>query len=128
LLIVAREDDANLHVRDIAAFFRHYSNESIGREIYTSRPVRRSTRWTIRLVAERGSKVVMAAAGPKRRELQPKHPRTCPTASPTRASSCPASWPWNTGSTAWFDADHFSVGTIVDDSDFCARHLNNWLW
>ena len=48
LLIVAKEDDPDLDIHDIPAFFRHCSNGWTGEPTCISRRAPRSTRWTIR--------------------------------------------------------------------------------
>ena len=70
LLIVAREDDPELDIHDIPAFFRHLLER-----IDWTNDLHFQTRTTIDTLdysghgLNQGSKVVMAAAGPKRREL-----------------------------------------------------------
>src|SRR5690606_34762762 len=70
LLIVAHEDDPELDVHDVPAFFRHLLER-----IDLERDLHFQTRTTIDTLdytgtgLNEGSKVVMAAAGPRRRQL-----------------------------------------------------------
>jgi 4-hydroxy-3-polyprenylbenzoate decarboxylase len=150
LLIVAEEDAPELDVHDIEAFFRHL----LERADWT-RDLHFQTATTIDTLdysgsgLNEGSKLVIAAAGPKRRTLSAsvpaelhlpdcfREPRVCMPG--ILAVSAP----------------HFSVGQgdipddvarfcdtvgpmealagfplvlLVDDSEFSARQRNNWLW
>ena len=75
LLIVAREDDPGLDIHDIPAFFRHL----LERVDWTN-DLHFQTRTTIDTLdysghgLNQGSKVVIAAAGPKRRALPTEVP------------------------------------------------------
>ncbi|HEY5974603.1 MAG TPA: UbiD family decarboxylase, partial [Geobacteraceae bacterium] len=97
----------------------------------------------------RGSKVVMVAAGPKRRDL-PKElpgdlrlpagfadPRLClPGIMAVKGPPCTAARGWDDPvMTAFADSfttedgiNRFPLVVVVDDSDFVARSLNNFLW
>jgi 4-hydroxy-3-polyprenylbenzoate decarboxylase len=147
LMIVAREDDPDLDIHDIPAFFRHLLERIDWRT-----DLHFQTRTTIDTLdysgsaLNEGSKVVMAAAGLKRRELGidvPSElrlpdgfadPRVClpgvlsvrgPTfnadGEPAIARFCETQ-----SSTDAFTA--FPLIAIVDDSEFTARTLNNFLW
>ena len=76
LLIVAREDDPALDIHDIPAFLRHL----LERVDWTN-DLHFQTRTTIDTLdysghgLNQGSKVVIAAAGPRRRELPAELPR-----------------------------------------------------
>ncbi len=150
LLITAENDNPSLDIHDIPAFFRH-----ILERIDWRRDLHFQTRTTIDTLdysghgLNQGSKVVMAAAGPKRRELPSQLPEnlelprgfdnpqlaipgvlliegpTCKTHQPGRdrdllrlAKKFPADHPLN----------EFPLLLVVDDSEFCAATLNNWLW
>jgi 4-hydroxy-3-polyprenylbenzoate decarboxylase len=150
LLIVAREDDLDLDIHDIEAFFRHLLERADWRT-----DLHFQTCTTIDTLdysghgLNMGSKVVIAAAGPVRRSLETevperfslpdgfREPRVCmpgvlaveapPFAkdSPTRARQdierlCTA--------LAQCDLDGFPLMLIVDDSEFTAATRNNWLW
>ena len=141
LLIVAHEDDPALDIHDIPAFFRHL----LERVDWTT-DLHFQTRTTIDTLdysghgLNQGSKVVIAAAGPVRRDAARRGARrTCasPTASTIPASCCPASWPSRDRLTAErragdvasfcrsFGPDDpirgFPLIVIVDDSEFTAR-------
>ena len=166
LLIVARHDDPQLDVHDIAAFLRHVLERADWR-----RDLHFHTHTTIDTLdysgagLNAGSKVVIAAAGPKRFELATDaagEPARCPTASAIRASCCPACSPSKArrarkpsfdyddsvrarvavarakspapcgASATTLDAahplNHFRLIVVVDDSQFVAESLSNFLW
>ncbi|MFO0842739.1 MAG: UbiD family decarboxylase [Gemmataceae bacterium] len=142
LLIVAHEDDPGLDIHDVEAFFTHLLER-----IDWTRDLHFQTRTTIDTLdysgdgLNEGSKVVMAAAGRKWRTLATsvpaslwlphgfRDPRLCmPGVLAVTASQLSG-------------VEHFAreVGPaealqglplilLVDDSDFAARHRNNWLW
>lgn len=147
LLIVAREDQPRLDIHDIAAFLRHL----LARVDWT-RDLHFQTRTTIDTLDysgdgfNEGSKLVIAAAGPPRRELPVELPSdlalpdgfssprivlpgivaiTAPayTASNDAAldrfvRSCDEHQPLN----------RFPLAVLVDDSGFAAQLLQNFLW
>lgn len=147
LLIVAREDQPRLDIHDIAAFLRHL----LARVDWT-RDLHFQTRTTIDTLDysgdgfNEGSKLVIAAAGPQRRELPVELPAdlslpegfssprivlpgivaiTTPayTASNDAAldrfvRSCDEHQPLN----------RFPLVVLVDDSGFAAQSLQNFLW
>jgi 4-hydroxy-3-polyprenylbenzoate decarboxylase len=150
LLIVAREDCPNLDVHDIPAFLRHLLER-----IDWRRDLHFQTRTSIDTLdysgpaLHEGSKVVMAAAGPPIRELPAERPGDlslpagfsaprlalpgllvlqAPPASAARGQSDPAIEAF----CARFGHGHalrrFPLVVLVDDSDFCARRLDNLLW
>jgi 4-hydroxy-3-polyprenylbenzoate decarboxylase len=155
LLLVAREDDPELDIHDIAAFFRHL----LERVDWTT-DLHFQTRTTIDTLDysgsgfNEGSKVVIAAAGSKRRglgvELPEKlplpegfgEPRVClpgvlaveaPKYAPTGGTPVPpAETPPDVERfcRALVEASPsaFPLVVLVDDSDFTARSLRNWLW
>jgi 4-hydroxy-3-polyprenylbenzoate decarboxylase len=145
LLIAAREDAPDLAIHDISAFFRHV----LERVDWTT-DLHFQTRTTIDTLdysghgLNQGSKVVMAAAGPRRRELPVElpeglrlpdgftHPRLVLPG--VLAIQGPQ---YQEGS----DLPRFCSGVgkenplrtfplliIVDDSEFTARDLRNFLW
>jgi 4-hydroxy-3-polyprenylbenzoate decarboxylase len=146
LLIVAREDDPGLDIHDIPAFFRHLLER-----IEWENDLHFQTRTTIDTLdysghgLNQGSKVVMAAAGPRRRTLPTEipaglrlpegfsDPRLClPGILAVRG-------PHDSGHSAnlasfcrEFGADDairgFPLVVIVDDSEFTARNEGNFLW
>jgi 4-hydroxy-3-polyprenylbenzoate decarboxylase len=151
LLIVAREDAPELDIHDIAAFFKHLLER-----IDWASDVHFQTATTIDTLDysgsgfNEGSKVVLAAVGPARREL------------PTQASSdlrLPAGFvdarvclpgvlavqgpPYGhrhgvemeAGLAQFIDAyqpndaiNTFPLIVLVDDAEFTSRTLNNFLW
>jgi 4-hydroxy-3-polyprenylbenzoate decarboxylase len=150
LLIVAQEDDPQLDVHDLEAFFRHL----LERADWT-RDLHFQTATTIDTLdysgtgLNEGSKLVIAAAGRKRRELSAsvpaglhlpagfREPRVCMPG--ILAVSAPAF----TAGDGDVPADvarfcdtvgpadalaGFPLVFLVDDSDFAARQRNNWLW
>ncbi len=148
LLIVAQEDDPSLDIHDIPAFLRHLLERVDWRtDLHFQTCTTIDTLDYSGSGLNEGSKLVIAAAGPKRREL-PTHgagavcvcrrasasrasclpgilavQRTAfqPTAARTSNASAPTSGPVE-------DLAGFPLVLLVDDSDFTARHLNNWLW
>jgi 4-hydroxy-3-polyprenylbenzoate decarboxylase len=151
LLIVAREDDPELDIHDIAAFFRHLL-ERVDWQTH----LHFQTRTTMDTLdysgsgLNEGSKVVIAAAGGKRRSLgvEPPEglrcprgfgePRVClPGILAVQAPSYPAvrdrDIPADVESfcsqlAAGESLAGFPLLVLVDDSDFTARSLRNWLW
>jgi 4-hydroxy-3-polyprenylbenzoate decarboxylase len=151
LLLVAREDDPDLDIHDIVAFFRHLLERVDWR-----RDLHFQTRTTIDTLdysgtgLNEGSKVVIAAAGPKRRSLGIELPGTLhlpegfqepcvclPGVLAVEAPTYPQTVPDETPA----DADRFCrelaarpgpgdfpLIVLVDDSDFTSRSLKNWLW
>ncbi len=151
LLIVAREDDPELDIHDIAAFFRHLLERVDWRT-----DLHFQTRTTIDTLDysgsgfNEGSKVVIAAAGGKRRDLgieppqklplpegfgeprvclpgvlaieAPKYPAEQRGETPPDVERFCSSFPRST----WERT--FPLMVLVDDSDFTARSLRNWLW
>jgi 4-hydroxy-3-polyprenylbenzoate decarboxylase len=146
-VIVAREDNPNLDIHDIPAFLRHVLERVDWRT-----DLHFQTRTTIDTLdysgtgLNEGSKVVIAAAGPPFRNL--------PTALPDRlvfpdgfteprvmlpgilTVQGPAfSSEGETGADRFCGAfqpgdpiNAFPLVVLVDDSEFTARTLNNWLW
>ncbi len=153
LFIVAREDDPGLDVHDVAAFFRHLLERADWRT-----DLHFQTRTTIDTLdysgtgLNEGSKLVVAAAGPRRRELRSSlppglflpqgfsAPRVClPGVLAVQAPPCRP----QAGPLPDLDADlarfcetyragdaisSFPLVVLVDDSDFTGRSLNNFLW
>ena len=148
LFIVAREDDPELDVHDIPAFFRH-----VLERVDWQNDLHFQTRTTIDTLdysgtgLNAGSKLVVAAAGPKRRALPAEvpeglrlpdgfdEPRAClpgilaveapPFDAPEKSADaerfCAAFEPES-------PLSQFPLVLLVDDSAFTARTLNNWVW
>ncbi|MGZ3387224.1 MAG: UbiD family decarboxylase [Isosphaeraceae bacterium] len=146
LLIVAGEDDPALDIHDIPAFLRHL----LERIDWTS-DLHFQTRTTIDTLdysghgLNQGSKVVMAAAGPRRRELPVElrsgmrlpdgfsHLRLVlpgilavhgPKFVPGSDQICTFCRSFGTDDPIC----SFPLIVIVDDSEFTARNLGNFLW
>jgi 4-hydroxy-3-polyprenylbenzoate decarboxylase len=154
LFIVAGEDDPELDIHDLPAFLRHLLERVDWR-----RDLHFQTRTTIDTLdysgtgLNEGSKLVIAAAGPKRRtlpltlsdplRLPPgfEDPRIClPGVLAVQAPPYPvpagAPRPDVPADVERFCAAlrgqeelaRFPLVLLVDDSEFCAGHLNNWVW
>ncbi len=147
LFIVAREDAPELDIHNIAAFFRHWLER-----FDPTRDLHFQTQTTIDTLdysagmgLNAGSKLVLAAAGPKRRELGTavpselrlpdnfRDPRVVlPGVLAVTGPQCP---------TSQSDSDierllpvldstlsAFPLLIVCDDSDFLSQSLNNFLW
>ncbi len=150
LLIFAGEDAPDFDIHDIADFFRHLLER-----VNWADDLHFQTRTTIDTLdysagqgLNAGSKVVMAAAGPARRTLGTQLPRlplpdgfrdphlaipgvitlTGPEvrvitdATPHEITKLTEAWQSETS------LDAFPLVVIVDDAEFAARTLNNFLW
>lgn len=154
LLIIAHEDAPELNIHDIAAFFRHLLER-----VDWSRDLHFQTRTTIDTLdysagqgLNAGSKLVIAAAGRKRRELATVLPSNfrLPAGFDEARVALPGVLAIRGPAHASIQKDdeyeqHFArfirefqqysinmdgfpLITIVDDAEFTARTLNNWLW
>ncbi len=150
LLIVAQEDDPQLDIHDIAAFLRHLLER-----VDWTRDLHFQTRTTIDTLDysgsgfNSGSKLVIAAAGPKRRELATDLPAGLDLPNIVTAARVvlpgvlAVSGPRYEGTRESPDrsasrlADAlrgnnvlhgFPLLVLVDDAEFTARTLNNFLW
>jgi 4-hydroxy-3-polyprenylbenzoate decarboxylase len=149
LLIVAREDDPGLDIHDIGAFFRHLLER-----VDWQTDLHFQTCTTIDTLdysgtgLNEGSKLVIAAAGHKRRTLAAElpggltlpqgfgEPRVClPGILAVQAPAYPKGGGDPPADVARFSQAmqsaplaSFPLVLLVDDSDFTARTLNNWLW
>jgi 4-hydroxy-3-polyprenylbenzoate decarboxylase len=146
LMIVAAEDDPALDIYNVSAFFCHL----LERADWT-RDLHFHTRTTIDTLdysgdaLNEGSKVVMAAAGPKRRELPtefrsesgfPERFREPRLVAPgILAVQGPRFEPHSDQLSDFCRSigredplRAFPLIVIVDDSDFAARNLRNFLW
>lgn len=144
LLIVAQEDCPELEIHHIDHFFRHLLER-----VDWENDLHFQTRTTIDTLDysgsgfNQGSKVVIAAAGPKRRDLGTEIPATLrlPDGFKNPRLAMPGVLVVETksseGSPAQFceqlaatkqDLARFPMIVLVDDSEFSARTLNNWLW
>ncbi|WP_165065616.1 UbiD family decarboxylase [Paludisphaera rhizosphaerae] len=146
LLIVAREDDPDLDIHDVGAFLRHLLERIDWRS-----DLHFQTRTTIDTLdysghgLNQGSKVVMAAAGPKRRDLPREIPSELRLPDGFRDPQLvmpgvlAVSGPKYALEATRIDAFTSSFGpndpirafpliVIVDDAEFTARTLNNFVW
>ena len=150
LMIVAKEDNPDLDIKRIPDFFDH-----LLKRVDWQKDLHFHTCTTIDTLdysgtgLNEGSKVVIAAAGPPRRELQAEVPgnlqlpagfkdaRVCLTG--VLAIQAPPYVPGDDGTdraVADFCSDlnrshplnRFPLLVMVDDSEFTARTLNNFLW
>jgi 4-hydroxy-3-polyprenylbenzoate decarboxylase len=148
LFIVAREDNPDLDVHDIPAFFQH-----VLERVDWNNDLHFQTRTTIDTLdysgtgLNAGSKVVIAAAGTKRRALPTelpedfwlpdgfREPRLC-LPGVLAIEAPPFDGPEKTADAERFctavrpDAalNRFPLVLLVDDSEFAAEALNNWIW
>jgi len=149
LLIVAREDDQQLDIHNIPAFFAHL----LSRVDWTT-DLHFQTRTTLDTLdyssgeLNAGSKLVIAAAGPQRRELPTtvpdlplpdgfRNPRLClpgivAIEGPPFERITDETEPAVERFVAIVDASHplnaFPLIVLVDDSEFTSCSLNNFLW
>jgi 4-hydroxy-3-polyprenylbenzoate decarboxylase len=150
LFIAAKEDAPDLDIHDIPAFLRHLLER-----FDPERDLHFQTRTTIDTLdysagqgLNAGSKLVIAAAGPKRRALGTEVPAGLPlpdgftdprVALPgvlaVRGPKCGAAdWEADIARfccslpTAHYPLPTFPLIVVVDDSEFVARALNNFLW
>jgi 4-hydroxy-3-polyprenylbenzoate decarboxylase len=151
LLIVARDDAPELDVHDIADFFRHLLERVDWRcDLHFQTCTTIDTLDYSGTALNEGSKLVIAAAGRRRRELATEtrdlrlpigfsDPRVC------LPGVLVVQGPKVRGATSTSDGDaavegfcgglslddplnRFPLVVVVDDSEFSARTLNNFLW
>jgi 4-hydroxy-3-polyprenylbenzoate decarboxylase len=140
LFIVAGEDDPQLDIHDIPAFFRH-----VLERVDWARDLHFQTRTTIDTLdysgtgLNSGSKVVMAAAGPVKRTLPTEVPsgislpdgfrdaRVCLPGVLT-VGGADVQGRFASALTGDHPLGQFPLIVLVDDSEFTARTLNNFLW
>jgi 4-hydroxy-3-polyprenylbenzoate decarboxylase len=137
LLIVAREDDPRLDIHNIAAFFRHLLERIDWRaDLHFQTSTTIDTLDYSGSGFNEGSKLVIAAAGPPRRQLPTMLP---PNLSLAESFSEPrVCLPGVVAVQGRGDLSElckmlnpvlpFPLVVLVDDSDFTARTLNNFLW
>ncbi len=150
LFIAAREDEPQLDVHDIPAFFRHMLERVDWR-----RDLHFQTRTTIDTLdysgtgLNEGSKLVVAAAGTKRRELpreippgldlppgfsEPRvvHPGILAVRGPAARGERGLPAPEMEAFVSRYEPAHplsaFPLVVVVDDSDFVARRFDNFIW
>ncbi len=149
LFIVADNDDPKLRASDIAAFFRHLLER-----VDWQRDLHFQTRTTIDTLdysgsgMHQGSKLVVAAVGQARRSLSTRVPElrlpggfsdprvAMPGVLVVRAPAHASKPDGSAEDLATFCAaftptdpiNAFPLIVLVDDSDFCSRSLDNFLW
>jgi 4-hydroxy-3-polyprenylbenzoate decarboxylase len=150
LLIAAENDNPDLDIHNIPAFFQH-----ILERVDWQRDLHFQTATTIDTLdysghgLNQGSKVVIAAGGNKQRDLPEeipenltlprgfKKPRVAiPGVLLVEGPSCPEYRPGGDLNLLRFSKKYphddpinsFPLILVVDDSEFCAAELNNWLW
>jgi 4-hydroxy-3-polyprenylbenzoate decarboxylase len=151
LMIVAREDNPQIDIHDIAAFLRHLLERVDWRT-----DLHFQTRTTIDTLdysgtgLNEGSKLVIAAAGPPRQTLTPALPphlslpdgfseprailpgilalQAPPYASVKGSETEPAVLRFCDALTPDSPVNAFPLLVLVDDSDFTAQSLKNFLW
>jgi 4-hydroxy-3-polyprenylbenzoate decarboxylase len=151
LLIVAREDDLHLDIHDIPAFLRHVLERVDWRtDLHFQTCTTIDTLDYSGTGLNEGSKLVMAAAGPPRRTLPTTLPQglTLPTGFIEPRVCLPgvlaiqaprflagkeeeteaALKRFNEAVSVNHPLNGFPLIVLVDDSDFAARHLHNFLW
>jgi 4-hydroxy-3-polyprenylbenzoate decarboxylase len=155
LLIVAHEDNPELNIHDIPAFFRHLLERVDWRtDLHFQTCTTIDTLDYSGTGLNEGSKVVIAAAGPSRRSLpgevppalalpegfdKPRvalpgvlviqaPPYTAATKTPVEVEVEPVVERFCRELSPQDSIHAFPLLVLVDDSDFAARSLNNWLW
>ncbi len=150
LLIVAREDNPDLDIHDLAAVWTHLLERiDFATDLHFQTCTTIDTLDYSGTGLNQGSKVILAAAGPKRRQLPTAlpadlrlpdgftEPRLClPGILAIQAPPYPADpkSPRVDGERfckSYTPADPinaFPLLLLVDDSDFAAQSLNNWIW
>ena len=139
LFIVAHEDQPDLDIHDISAYFRHLLER-----VDWERDLHFQTRTTMDTLDysgsgfNQGSKVVIAAAGPKRRDLGTELPPDMrlpdglrnPCIALPGILACECDGPISMTDSPRFteSLSQFPLIVVVDDSRFASTSLNNWLW
>jgi 4-hydroxy-3-polyprenylbenzoate decarboxylase len=147
LLIVAREDNPELDIHDIPAYLRHVLERVDWRtDLHFQTCTTIDTLDYSGTGLNEGSKVVIAAAGPPRRDLATalpeqltlpdgfSEPRICLPGILTVQGPAFVSEGEAAAERFWRayqpndPINAFRLIVLVDDSEFTARTLNNWLW
>ncbi|WP_457565860.1 UbiD family decarboxylase [Caldithrix abyssi] len=148
LLIVAEEDDPQLNINDIQAFFRHLlSRIDLQRDLHFFTETTIDTLDYSGAKLNHGSKVVMAAAGKIRRELGYRLPQNLklPPDFKNLKRIMPGVLALEAKAFATYEraqkemralkeavpfslADSFPLLVVVDDSEFVGTSLANFLW
>ena len=115
LWIINHQDNPQLDIHNIPAFFQH-----VLERVDWSRDLHFQTCTTIDTLdysgqkMNRGSKVVVAAAGPKKRQLKTQGPVPGVLIVNEKVNNV--------------NPEHFPLVVIVDDVEFASRTLHNFLW
>ncbi len=140
LFIVAKEDEPTLNIHDIPSYFRHVL-ERVDWEAdlhFHTRTTMDTLDYSSGMGLNAGSKVVIAAAGPKRRDLGTALPSELKL--PEELTSPRVVMPGVLAIQAARSASvarlcdslasllAFPLIVVVDDSDFTARTMNNFVW
>lgn len=143
LLVVAHEDDPALDIHDIAAFLRHLLQRADWRtDLHFQTCTTIDTLDYSGTGLNEGSKLVIAAAGPPRRSLSGTLPEglTLPEGFTDPAVCLPGilaiqapAYATEPGAAERFCegirlGDNFPLVVLVDDSEFTAATLNNFVW
>lgn len=150
LLIAAREDDASLNVHDVPAFFRHVLERVDFRTDlhFQTRTTIDTLDYSAGMGLNAGSKLVIAAAGPRRRTLGTSLPQNlrlpdrfsdprlvlpgviavCGPRATLRREDSEYDPMMGQLAGSLVIPESFPLIVVVDDSDFAARSLENWLW
>jgi 4-hydroxy-3-polyprenylbenzoate decarboxylase len=150
LLIAAREDDGGLNANDVLAFFRHVLElVDLRTDLhFQTRTTIDTLDYSAGMGLNAGSKLVIAVAGPPRRQLGTSLPNDLRLSE--RFSEPRAVLPgviavrgpkatlrreeaeYDPAMRQFADSlampETFPLVVVVDDSDFVARSLDNWLW
>lgn len=148
LLIVAKEDAPDLDIHDIPAFLQHLLERVNWAEDlhFQTRTTIDTLDYSAGMGLNAGSKLVIAAAGPKRRTLATQLPDPIPMPDGFREPAIVrpgilvVEGPKHEGTNEEYeprfaefcdrigDLPGFPLIVIVDSSDFAAQSLNNFLW
>lgn len=150
LWISAHEDSPDLDIHDIPAFFHHMLERvDWRRDLHFQTETTIDTLDYSGVSLNKGSKVVIAAAGTKRRELPVeapgdlrfpdgfRKPRICfsgilavsgPVSTATRGCDDQAMADFAASFSSHDPINRFPLVVVVDDSEFVSRNLNNFLW
>jgi 4-hydroxy-3-polyprenylbenzoate decarboxylase len=142
LFLVAHEDNPSLDIHDIPAFFRHLLERFDPRtDLHFQTCTTIDTLDYSGTGLNEGSKLVVVAAGPVRRELASTvpagmrlpdgfgEPRVClPGVLAVRGTGPDVARLTDALEGQAANLVGFPLIALVDDSEFTARTLNNWLW
>jgi 4-hydroxy-3-polyprenylbenzoate decarboxylase len=150
VLLAAHEDAPGLRCRDVPAFFRHILERAdFSRDLHFVTGATNDTLDYTGAALHEGSKLIWASAGEKRRDLGTElvsAPALPPGFSRVRVAGpgmLALHGPVHTAERAlpdermalladcfgaWGDCESFPLVVVVDDPDFCAASMENFLW